>query len=192
MILVLLQKINQLWSKLLRLFSCLFFYFGFTQDDIEKNNGLFYKISLAGTITSNEEFTFGNDDDETFFKPSALFINNTLGYQFDERSSIGINFEFDRHFEKNLNFFPVFLGFQYNIFDFDDRIFIRGGYGRLVDIGKRFEEGTVYRLGTGVQIFDDNYKNSWLVGFDFTRKRFGFRQTEKLSSVSLFLEFQLF
>jgi hypothetical protein len=84
------------------------------------------------------------------------------------------------------------LSFQYNLFDFDDELFIRGGYGALLDIGKSFEEGTLYKLGTGVRIYDDNFKNSWLIGFDFSRKRFGYKQTEKLSSVSLFLEYMVF
>lgn len=179
-------------KQIITLTFILLFGLGFSQNDTEKTSGLFYKISLAGTVTGNEEFTFGNDDDEPFFTPAAIFINNTLGYQFDERSSIGLNFEIDRHFERNLNFFPVFLGFRYNIFDFDDKLFLRGGYGRLVDLGKRFEKGTLYRVGLGFQAYDENFRNSWLIGFDFSRKRFGFRQTEKLSSVSLFLEFQLF
>ena len=86
----------------------------------------------------------------------------------------------------------MYLNFQYNVFDFDDKVFIRGGYGRLIDLGKAFETGTLYKVGLGAQIYDENYKNSWLIGLDFSRKRFGYRQTEKLSSVSIFLEFMLF
>ncbi len=78
------------------------------------------------------------------------------------------------------------------MFDFDDKVFVRGGYGKMIDLGKNFESGTLYKLGIGYQAFDDNFKNSWLIGLDFSRKRFGFRQTEKLSSVSIFLEFMLF
>lgn len=163
----------------------------FAQDDI-KTSGIFYKISAAVTLTTNDNYTVGNDDGETFINPNAIFINNTLGYQFDERSSIGLNLEYDRYFEQQLNFLPVHLSFRYNIFDFDDKVFVRGSYGKFIDLGKSFESGTLYKAGIGYQAFDDNFKNSLLIGLDFSRKRFGFRQTEKLSSVSIFLEFMFF
>ena len=59
-------------------------------------------------------------------------------------------------------------------------------------MGENFEKGTLYRVGTGIQLFDDDFNNSFLIGLDFSRKRFGFRQTEKLSSVSIFLEYIVF
>ena len=161
-------------------------------DDEIKTNGLFYKISLATTLTINEDYTFLNDEDETFIDPNAIFFNNTLGYQFDKRSSIGLNLEYNYYIKQDLYFFPAYLGFSYNIFDFDDIVFIRGGYGRLLNINDSFEKGTMYKLGLGYRTFDANFKNSWLIGLDFSRKRFGFRQTEKISSVSIFLEFILF
>ncbi|WP_204344205.1 hypothetical protein [Psychroserpens algicola] len=163
----------------------------YAQDD-NKSSGLFYKISLATTLTVNEDFTFGDDTTERFFRTSAFFLNNTVGFQFDNRSSLGLNTEYNWHSESGLQFFPVHLSFQYNIFDFDDTLFIRGSYGRLVGVTNDFEKGTLYKVGVGARLFDDNYKNSWLIGVDFTRKRFGFRQLEKLSSVSFFLEFMLF
>ncbi|WP_262732286.1 MULTISPECIES: hypothetical protein [Gaetbulibacter] len=175
----------------LQLYFALFTSLLFSQDTI-KTRGLFYKVSAAVTLTTNDDYSIGNDDGETFINPNAIFINNTLGYQFDERSSIGLNIEYDRYFKQELNFFPVHLSFRYNVFDFDDKVFVRGGYGKMIDLGKNFESGTLYKLGIGYQAFDDNFKNSWLIGLDFNRKRFGFRQTEKLSSVSFFLEFMLF
>lgn len=166
-------------------------FFGFSQDDI-KTNGVFYKISLGTTLTINEDYTLFNEDDQTFLNPSALLLNNTVGYQFDKRSLIGLNLEYNYHSKQGLHFLPVHLNFQYNVFDFDDKIFIRGGYGKLIKVGNVFEKGTLYKVGFGAQLYDENYKNSWLIGLDFSRKRFGYRQTEKLSSVSIFLEFMLF
>ncbi|MBO3099100.1 hypothetical protein [Gelidibacter pelagius] len=163
----------------------------FAQEDI-KTNGLYYKISVATTLTTNEEYTLFNDDDESFLAFNAVFINNSIGYQFDNRASIDLNGEYDHHSRKNLNFLPVFLGFNYNILDFDDVLFIRGGYGRLLKAGKNFEKGTMYKVGIGYRTFDGNFKNSWLIGLDFNRKRFGYKQQEKLSSVSVFLEFMVF
>ncbi len=180
---------KQTISFILLLFSII----AFSQNDEEiKTNGLFYKVSFAVTLTTNEEYTINNDEGETFINPNAIFINNTLGYQFDERTSIGLNLEYNNYLKQDFNFLPAYLSFTYNIFDFDDVVFIRGGYGRLINMNNNFEKGTMYKFGIGYRTFDANFKNSWLIGLDFSRKRFGFRQTEKLSSVSIFLEFMLF
>ena len=160
--------------------------------EMMKTNGLYYKVSLATTLTNNEEYTLFNDNDETFLTFNAIFINNSLGYQFDKRASIDFNAEYDYHSHKELHFLPMYLGFNYNILDFDDVLFIRGGYGKLIKAGKNFEKGTQYKVGIGYRAFDDNFKNSWLIGLDFSRKRFGYKQEEKLSSVSVFLEFMVF
>ncbi len=167
-------------------------FFGFSQDDI-KTNGIYYKISLAGTLTTNDEYTLDPDDDTgTFIEANGIFVKNSLGYQFDQRSSIDLNVEYDYFIRQELNFLPVHLGFNYNIFDFDDVVFVRGGYGKLIKVGKHFEKGTMYKVGIGYKTFDENFKNSWSIGFDFNRKRFGYKQEEKLSSFSIFLEFMLF
>lgn len=163
----------------------------FAQVDI-KTNGLFYKISVSATLTNNEDYTIGNNEGHTFININGLFINNSLGYQFDGRSSIDLNIEYDHYLRQELHFLPVHLGFNYNILDFDDVLFIRGGYGKFIKAGNNFEEGTMYKLGIGLRTFDKNFRNSWLIGFDFNRKRFGHKQQEKLSSVSLFLEFMVF
>jgi hypothetical protein len=160
--------------------------------ETEKISGIFYKASLATTISVNENYEIFDEDSGTFFVPNSIFVNNTIGYQFDTRSMLGLNIEYNYHGNNRLNFLPIHLSFQYNVLQFEDNLFLRGSYGRLVGISKDFETGTFYRVGAGYQVFDANFKNSWHFGIDFTRKRFGFRQTEKLSSVSIFLEFMLF
>jgi hypothetical protein len=170
----------------------LFFFTILHAQDDQKTSGLFYKASLSATLTNNEDYTIGNDNDESFINLNGIFFNNTLGYQFDIRSSIGLNIEYGHYLDQSLNFLPVYLDFTYNIFDFDDQVFIRGGYGKLIDLGKAFENGNMYKAGIGYRAYDDDFKNSWLIGFDFSRKRFGFRQEEKLSSFAVFLEFMLF
>ena len=174
------------------LFSCFIFNLTFGQETEEKTQGIFYKFSIASTLTTNENYTIGNDEDETFININAIFVNAAAGYQFDERSSMGLALEYDRHFRDNLNFLPLFLEFKYNLFTFEDNFFVRGGYGKLLNVNDNFETGTLYKLGLGFQLFDENLKNSFLIGLDFTRKRFGERQLDKLSSVSIFIEFMLF
>ncbi len=162
------------------------------QQDI-KTSGVFYKISLAGTLTTNDDYTINpNDDSGSFIELNAFFITNSIGYQFDLKTSVDLNIEYDRFTEQNLNFLPIHLGFNYNILDFDDVVFVRGGYGRLIDAGDDFQSGTMYKFGIGYRAFDDDFRNSWLIGLDFNRKRFGYKQENKLTSVSIFVEFMLF
>lgn len=164
----------------------------------KKISGLFYKISLATTLSINEDYGEEGHDEETLIIPNALFLNNTIGYQFDKRSLIGLNLEYNWHSKQGLHFFPAYLGFQYNIIHYEDlihgsisdsNVFIRGGYGTLLSMGKSFEKGNFLKLGIGYQGQIDDDNNSILIGLDFTRKRFGYRTLEGLSSVSIFLEF---
>lgn len=164
------------------------------QKDSLNTHGLFYKFSLATTLKINEDYTgdCGCDDGETFIEPSALFVNNTIGYQFDKRSSLGLNFEYAWHSEQGLHFFSSYLSFRYNLFG--DLIsngrayFIRGGYGTLLGISKDFEKGNLYKIGIGIISFEKDKKPYYLMGLDFTRKRFGYKTLEGISSVSIFLE----
>ncbi len=178
-----------------QIYSLLFFLvfqLNYSQIQEEKTNGLFYKISLATTLTINGDYSIGNDEGETLINPSALFINNTVGYQFDNRTQIGLNFEYNWHSQQGLHFFPTYLNLQHNIIADDDNVFVRAGYGTLLGLSKDFEKGNTYKFGFGFQTFDKNFRNSFLIGLDFTRKRFGYRTLEGLSSVSIFLEFMLF
>lgn len=181
--------------KQICILSCLGFLISFTsfsQVEKEKINGIFYKISLASTLSINKEYTLDQDDDSgSLINPSALFVNNTVGYQFDKHTSVGLNFEYNYHSQQGLHFFPTYLNLQHNIIVDDTNLFVRGGYGTLLGMGKSFEKGKMYKLGIGVQdVFQNN--NSLLFGLDFTRKRFGHQTLEGLSSVSIFLEFMLF
>jgi len=60
---------KQIASLILSLFSII----AFSQNDEEiKTSGLFYKISLAATLTINEEYTLTKDDDTgPFLIPNA-------------------------------------------------------------------------------------------------------------------------
>ena len=151
--------------------------------------GLFYKLGVATTLTINEDYVAGDkEDNEAFFRFNAFFINNTIGYKFDPKSSIGINLEYDWHSESGLQFLPLHLSFRYNVIQNDENIFLRSSYGRLLGIGNTFETGSLYKVGLGAEVFDKEFKNSGLIGIEFTQKSFGFREEEKLISISFFLE----
>lgn len=157
-----------------------------------KTSGFYYKISLATTLTINEDYSIGNDDDEILINPSAYFINNTIGLQLNETFSVDLNIEYDWHSKSGLHFLPIYFTTKYNIVEGEENVFLRGGYGLIINPNSNFEKGTFYKAGLGLQIFDSNYKNSWLIGLDFSRKRFGLQQLEKISSVAVFVEFMLF
>ncbi|MBL4745201.1 MAG: hypothetical protein JKY08_02415 [Flavobacteriaceae bacterium] len=173
------------------LITLLLSYNSFSQEQ-EKTRGLFYKISIAGTLTINEHYTIQTDDDENLLKLNGFFLNNTFGLQLDERVSIGLNAAIVFHQRQQLRFAPLFLSTHYNVIVDDANYFVRGGIGRLIKLGEKFEKGSLYKIGVGIQFFDENFKNSVLVGLDFSRKRFGYREENKLSSIAIFLEYRLF
>ena len=159
---------------------CIFFstsFTSFSQIEKEKTHGIFYKISLATTLTINEDYeAFDDEDSSTLIEPSALFVNNTIGYKLDQRIMLGLNFEYNYHSQQGLHFFPTYLNLQHNILLDDTSLFVRGGYGTLLGMGKSFEKGNMYKLGLGIEAADVN--NAFLIGLDFTRKRFGYRTLE--------------
>ena len=157
--------------------------------EVTEKSGLFYKLGFATTLTLNEDNVVGDkEDNEPFFRFNFFFLNNTIGYKFDPRSSIGLNLEYDWHSESGLQFLPLHLSFRYNVIQKEDNVFVRASYGKLLGIGNTFETGSLYKTGVGVEVFDKAYKNSGLIGIEFTQKSFGFREEEKLISISFFLE----
>ena len=177
------------------LILCLFFtsHYIYSQTYPQKTRGVFYKFSLATTLAINEDYVAFDDSDETLINPSALFVNNTIGYQFDKRTLLGLNFEYDWHSQQGLHFFPAYLNFQYSLNKNieNSAFFVRFGYGTLLGISNDFEKGNIYKFGLGGQFFSKN-GNSFLIGLDFSRKRFGYKTLEGLSSVSIFIEFMVF
>lgn len=81
------------------------------QDNI-KTNGQFYKISFAATLTNNEDYTFGNHEGHTFIGLNGFFINNSLGYQFDGRTSVDINVEYDHYLRQDFKFYTCLFEIQ--------------------------------------------------------------------------------
>lgn len=99
---------------------------------------------------------------ESLIKLNGLYINNTFGLQVDERVSIGINAEIDFYARQRLKFSPIFLSTRYNLIINDANYFVRGGIGRLIKLGKDYEKGTFYKLGLGIQFFDEKKIPNWL------------------------------
>lgn len=64
---------------------CFLFFNVLYSQEISKTSGFFYKPSLATTIGVNEDYELFDESSGTLFIPNSVFVNNTLGYQFDRR-----------------------------------------------------------------------------------------------------------
>jgi hypothetical protein len=51
----------------------LFFSFVQSQND-QYSKGVFYKFSFSTTLTTNDDYTIGGDDNETLINPNGLFF----------------------------------------------------------------------------------------------------------------------
>ena len=147
---------------------------------------LFYKIGVAATLTINSE-GLSSDDDSSCIVPNALFVKNTFGIAVNKRISMGLNAELDWHSKPNLLFFTIYPDIRYNIIQKDDNGFIRFGYGKMFGKGE-LNEGTLYKISVGSEHFHEDFERSTLFGLEFTQKSFGFKELDKLISVSIFLE----
>ena len=168
----------------LQIFLCVTFISVGQNDDFDRQ--LFYKIGIAATLTLNSE-GLSSDDDSSWIVPNALFVKNTLGIAINKRISMWLNAELDWHNKPNLLFFSIYPDIRYNIIQKDDNGFIRFGYGKMFGKGE-LNEGTLYKIGIGGEYFHEHIERSTLFGLEFTQKSFGFKEADKLVSVSIFLE----
>lgn len=153
-------------------------------DDFDRQ--VFYKISIAATLTLNNEGS-NSDNNSSWIVPNALFIKNTLGVAVNRRVSLGLNVELDLHGNPDLLFFPIYPDIRYNIIQKDDNGFVRFGYGKMFGKGK-LNKGTLYKIGIGGEYFRDDLRRSALIGLEFTKKSYGTKEQNKLVSISIFFE----
>lgn len=163
--------------------------------DSKNYNRFFYKIGVATTLKVNEDFGSKEDydDDEPFLVPGAFFISNSLGFRFDRKLALEANLEFDWHSESGLLFAPAYLSIRHKM-KADDALFLRVSYGSLLKIGKSFEKGSIFKAGIGqwVENNSPNTDRAILLGLEFTRKTFGWRENDSLLCFSIFVEFSFF
>lgn len=119
----------------------------------EKNGVAFFSTDFNLTFRVNENFEFGNDNDETFFVPSEVLLRFGFGYEFKKKLAVSFNAGFDYHFDYFIGTIPTYLGFQYNIWSRDqDAFFIRFNTGRLWRLAERYSDGDYRAYGLGWRI----------------------------------------
>ena len=138
-------------KKILLLAFSLFIFQSITSQ--EKNGVAFINADLNLTFRVNENFEFGNDNDESFFIPSEVLLRFGFGYEFKKKIAISFNAGFDYHFDYFIGTIPTYLAFQYNIWSReDDAFFVRFNTGRLWRLADRYSDGDYRAYGIGWRI----------------------------------------
>ena len=179
------MKHNYLLLFLLSLIS----FSSFSQISEKKSNGIFYKISIATALFTSLDYIDDTEDDGKYNRFTGFFLNNTLGYQFDERSCMGLNLEYNLYTRQKLNVLPAYLSFQYIV---KDNLFFRAGYGGLIGLSESFEKGEFIKFGLGVR-GEFGRKNTGMIGIDFsTRHVTNNTKYNSITSASIFFEYIFF
>tara|TARA_R110000787_G_scaffold7987_5_gene26867 strand:+ start:84 stop:620 length:537 start_codon:yes stop_codon:yes gene_type:complete len=119
----------------------------------EKNGVPFFSADFNLTFRVNENFEFGDDNDETFFVPSETLLRFGFGYEFKKKFAVSFNAGFDFHFDYSIGTIPTYLSFQYNIWNRgDDAFFVRFNTGRLWRLADRYSDGDYRGYGIGWRI----------------------------------------
>lgn len=158
----------------------------------EKLGRPFITGSLNLTLGINENYTFNNDDDETFLVPAALFIRTGFGYEFKRRIAISFNAGYDYHWNYATSAFPTYGTLKVNITEFeDDAFFIEMSYGKMWRPSNRYPDGSYSGFGVGVQTAGNKRWNS-IIRLDFHRKGIIGFENNRLDSVSFGIGFSFF
>ena len=76
-------------KKILLLAFSLFIFQSITSQ--EKNGVAFINADFNLTFRVNENFEFGNDNDESFFIPSEVLLRFGFGYEYKKRIAVSFN-----------------------------------------------------------------------------------------------------
>ncbi len=156
----------------------------------DHTNNLFYKVGIAATISSGENYHSEFDIPDERSGAPAFFIHNAIGVQFNRLTLIGLNLEYNKY-PKQGGFLPLYISLQRNIIRNTNDIYLRGGYGTLLDVGRDFRNGRLFKAGVGCQIYYNKGKNSFLAGIDYTKKTLSEDIMKSLSGVAIYFEFIL-
>ena len=116
-----------------------------------------YNFTLNVTFTGNENFGEYDDylekTDWSPIAPNALFLRNGLDVKLNNFITTGINLGLDLHPDLDILAVPYYVDAKFSLFQSDDdKLYVGGGIGKLLKLGKAFERGKYYKVGIGYHI----------------------------------------
>jgi len=78
----------------------------------QKNGLTFFETNANLTFKINENFEFGNTNDEPFFVPSEILLRFRIGYEYKKKIAISCNTGIDYHFDYFIGTIQTFFNFQ--------------------------------------------------------------------------------
>jgi hypothetical protein len=159
----------------------------------EKLGRPFFTGAVNFTLGINEAYQIGSDDDNgPLIVPSAFFFRLGFGYEFKKRIAVAFNSGYDFHFNYDVDAFPTYGSFKYNITENDDSAhFVEVRYGKMWTPSSNYPDGNYYGVGFGIQAGGEERWNT-IFRIDFHRKAiFGFKNN-RLDSVSFGIGFSFF
>ena len=158
----------------------------------EKKIKPFFEGSFMPTVTVNEDWDFGLDD-ENFLVFSGTFFRLGVGYQLGNRFLLSLNAGYDYHFPYNIHAFPTYAKLRYNIWtDTEQAFFFQFSRGKMWRSSGRYSDGKYFSTGLGYELESDS---RWkpIITFTYHRKQInGLEDLNTLESISIGLGFRFF
>ncbi len=158
----------------------------------QKNGKSFFDTNANLTFKLNENFEFGNTNDEPFFVPSEILIRFGIGYEYKKKITISFNTGFDYHFDYFIGTIPTYFTFQYNLWTKeDDAFYVLFNTGRLWRLAERFSDGDYRAFGVGWR-FESGRKLKPTLKIIYHQKKIKNFENGSYDNISLGIGFTIF
>jgi hypothetical protein len=163
---------------------------------LEAQNNIHYNFTVNTTFMANENFgKFDDDTDEidwNIIVPRALLLRNGFDVTLNNWVSVGLNLGFDLHEDLDVMAIPYYIDSKFTILkDGDDRLYIGGGYGKLIKLSNAFDSGKYYKAGIGYQAATEK-AHSFIMNIDFHQKKIEHVENGRINSLSFGLGMSFF
>lgn len=152
-------------------------------------NNIHYNFTVNTTFMANENFgkydEYAEERDWNIILPRALLIRNGFDVTVNHFVSVGLNLGLDWHEDLDVLAVPYYIDTKFTMLrDDNGRLYIGGGYGKLVKLGKAFERGLYFKTGIGYQATTEK-AHSFIINIDFHQKKMENFENGRLNSLSL-------
>ena len=152
-------------------------------------NKIHYNFILNTTFMANENFgNYDEYEDETDWNiivPRALLLRNGFEVTLNNFVAVGLNLGLDWHEDLDVLAIPYYIDSKFTMLKGgNNKLYIGGGIGKLVKLGKAFERGKYYKVGIGYQISTEK-AHSFILNVDFHQKKMEGFEKGRLKSLSI-------